>query len=184
MFTILSNWLFFLILQSSLVNSQRPFMIWRKKILMCQRQSEAQLFTSMGIQSHYRLEANAKSLSKHCVHTCYLQEHTSLQVFTRTWDIKTEDNFVKMLGPLCGRKCRGSPGSPCLLFLQLVAANWAEIKALWWINRSQSPLLPRWMKLRQRFFLTGHPTHPNSWLSMWYIHYQWWCVNKCLCSYR
>lgn len=49
---------------------------------MYQGQTEALLFTAMGIQSHYRLGANAKSLSKLCVR--YLEEHTSLQVLTRT----------------------------------------------------------------------------------------------------
>lgn len=80
---------------------------------MYQGQTEALLFT--GIQSHYRFGANANSLSKLCAR--YLQERASLQVLTWTWDTKEVDHSDEMLGPLCGRKCRGRPGIPCLLIL-------------------------------------------------------------------
>lgn len=88
---------------------------------MHQGHTEALLFTAMGIQSHYRLGANAKSLSKLCV--CYLEEHASLQVLTWTWDSKERDHSAETLGPLCGRECRGSPESLFAHFAALVAAN-------------------------------------------------------------
>lgn len=163
---------------------------------MYQRQKEAQLFTATGIQSHYILRANAKSLSKAsaCV---YLQERISPQVFTWMGGMKMQDNFVKMLGPLCGRKCRGSPGSPCLLlFTALFAAKWAEIKALWRYHSAhlfalhpppaqvdESFRKPQIhfcsMALRQP--LAPHPTcskRITNWISVWHIHY---CKTLC-CS--
>lgn len=88
---------------------------------MYQGQTEALLFTATGIQSHYRLGAHAKSLSKLCV--CYLEERASLQVLTWTWDTKKPDRSAETLGPLCGRECKGSPESLFAHFAALVAAK-------------------------------------------------------------
>lgn len=177
LFTNLSNWAFFF---CSLCNSKGLLIIWRKTILMYQQKTEAQLFSTPGIQSHYRLGAFATSLCKRSA-SVYVQEYTSPRVFTWTYDIiKMLDDFIKILRPLCGRK-RESWESLC-------AAELAEIKAPWRLHRPalSPPLCPGgWIfkKATSTFSSTGHSA-PLSilglqmyhWISMWFIHY---CKTHC-----
>lgn len=81
---------------------------------MYQGQTEAPLFTATGNQSHYRLGANAKSLSKLCVR--YLEEHTSLQVLTRTWDTKERDHSAENVRAIMWKGMQRQPRVPVCSF--------------------------------------------------------------------
>lgn len=48
---------------------------------MYQQQTEAQLFTTTGIQSHYKMGANAKSLSKPRAMCMFIEMQFSLGVY-------------------------------------------------------------------------------------------------------
>lgn len=101
-----------------------------------------------------------------------------------------QDNLVKMLGPLCGRKCRGS------FFYCALCCKVSRNKSSLVVTSLQSPRLsvtpPAQMdesfrKPQLHFYSRAETPHSKSppsrskhitnWISMWYIHY---C--KTLCS--
>lgn len=107
-----------------------------------------------------------------------------------------QDNLVKMLGPLCGGKCRGS------FFERALCYKVSRNKSSLVVTSLQSPRLSvtppaqedESFRKPQLYFCSRalrHPPTPHSksppsrskritnWISMWYIHY---C--KTLCSPR